>query len=425
MNTSPTVIYNHPSGTVRSTIARNYSGFEAKGLSSYEKNETWDNVTQGYRGLINRGFIVNNDYRNRKVVIEQNVTTPIMGKIIYNSSGVVVGDYLSHYNNNPSETTIQSSFSNLDLSTGLNIDYLIDKAVTSLHARISSAPMQALVSLGELKQTIGLVDSLLSRAASAGKFLARVASNRKFRNHSYASVARQLSKGPVANVKFGTASFSKQWLEYRYGIKQLYYDYSAAAKALRALKSPPRLRYSASESSTLSDDAEIALGLWNGMLSHTGHLSGSRSVNVTAGALVQPKASNVGFIQAFGLDEVFQAAWDLTRFSFVVDWFINIGDKIAALAPKLDVNILASWVVVRDSSNYSGYATYVPISYSAGPNKTVYTVSNWEPYLHKRVTETTRLVNPVTNPIPNWDIRLNVGRVTDLLAILRTLPVLR
>lgn len=424
-NTTPTVMYNIPVGDVRQTIARDWSGYPGKGLANCNTNKTWDVVTQSFRGIMNRGGIVNNDYKNVKVYINQSVDNPVFAKLMYDGNGLLYRDYESHYNGWPAEGVSSGALAGLAPSPGFNIDYVIDKAVTSMHARISSAPMQSLVSLGELKQTIGLVGQLLSTTANAGKFLARAARSKAFRGNSIRTVARQLAKGPVSNISMGTASLSRQWLQYRYGIRQLYYDYSAAAKALRSLASSPRQRYSGSSTYSEDDSDETPLGLWNGMGSHTGHRSMTYKVTAEAGALVKPRMSQVGFIQAFGLDEPLQAAWDLTRFSFIVDWFINIGEKIAALAPKMDVDILASWVVVREYLQQSGYATYVAQTYSHGPNSTAYTVANWAPHMTKVTETTTRLANPAINPIPNWDIRLNVGRIADLLAILRTLPVLR
>lgn len=36
------------------------------------------------------------------------------------------------------------------------------------------------------------------------------------------------------------------------------------------------------------------------------------------------------------------AAWELTPWSFVVDWFLNVGDYIRAITPKLDAQVLCS-----------------------------------------------------------------------------------
>lgn len=419
--TEPTVIYNHPSGTVRSTIPRNHSTLEYGGCDSYESNETYDVESSGYHAARRRGDVVANDYRNVKTSFRAPHFNAEITKYIWDTYGTLVGDYRSKYNQWPCMHSATGSY--LMPTPDINIDYVIDKAVTALHARLSAAPMQALVTLGEYKQTIGLCRSLLSRTASMMRFAQKAARSREFRRMSRDRIIRTLEKGHrVKNANRAVNRMSRQWLEYRYGIKQMYYDYSAAAKAMRSLGAKPRQRYTAySEQSETSDDT-VAGPIWQGMSSHTCHRQASHHVIATAGALVEPVHSNVGFVQAFGLDEVFQAAWDLTRFSFVIDWFLNTGEKIAALSPKGDIVVRTSWVKMVSTITKQGYSSFVP---EERVGNTLYEIKGWNPNVFERSVTTIRLINPVINPIPNWDIRLNVEKITDLLAILKTLPVLR
>lgn len=411
--------YNWPSMTVRSTSPIDFTVKEYDGYSYYYKNQTWDCVNTGYWAARRRGQNVNNDYVNVKTYVRQRLFTPKFTRWVYDVNGQLIGDYQSQYDRLPTESV--NSVGN-PLTVNMNIDYIVDKAVTALHARISSAPMQSLVTLGELKQTMGLVRSLLSKTHQMMRFGRKVATSREFRRQSRDAIFRRLEKGPVKNASAFSNRASRQWLEYRYGIRQLYYDYSSAAKAMRAMDAKPRQRYTAFESDQDRVDESVNTNQWTGQKTHTLHRSTSRQVTATAGALVEARKSSVGFIQAFGLDEVFQAAWDLTRFSFIVDWFINVGEKIAALAPKGDVDIVASWVKVVDTVNHTGYTTFTPADTDSN---IFYTCEDWDPWINVRTVQTTRLKNPAVNPIPNWDIRLNVGKIVDLLAILRTLPVLR
>lgn len=419
MSHGDTVIYNYPTGGIRSTIPRDHSQRTYKGQPYYRSNLTWDVENSGYWTARRNNWVVMNDYKNEKRTCNQNVFTPTFLRKTYDAYGTLVGDYRSVYNDWPSEAV--PGFTGL-LSVDTDIDYVIDKAVTALHARISSAPMQALVSLGELRQTIGLCRSLLSRTRDMLVFGKKVATSKHFRRQSRDTIIRTLDRGPVNNANAFINRSSRQWLEYRYGIRQLYYDYSAAAKALRAMHAKPRQRYTAVETQSLTNSDEIPIAVWSGMLTHTLHRQASRYLHVTAGALVECRKPELGFIQAFGLDEVFQAAWDLTRFSFIVDWFLNVGQKIAALSPKGDVDVVGSWVKVVDTITHSYYSTYTPVANTATE---AWEISGWDPNQHLRFVTTTRLKNPTINPIPNWDIRLSVGKVADLLAIVKTLPILR
>lgn len=45
-----------------------------------------------------------------------------------------------------------------------------------------------------------------------------------------------------------------------------------------------------------------------------------------------------------------QVMWEVTPFSFVVDWFVNVGDWLAAIKPTPGVNTLAEWTTVEQWS---------------------------------------------------------------------------
>lgn len=436
--TADTVVYDYPAGTVRDTISRDWSTLEYGCIPSYYKNETWDVNQPGYHQARKRGDIVAHEYKNIKTRMSQNVFSFVSRKTVWDTYGQVVGDYESHYDNWPTEQ-IESGQLLAPTPDGINIDYYIDKAVTSLHAKLSSAPMQGLVTIGELNQTVRLTRSLIGRTASMLNFLQKAARSKQFRKKSLDTVIRTLDRGGFGKVSKGLSAskrtakqlstanravnrMSQQWLEYRYGIRQYYYDYSAAAKALRALGSKPRMRYTARESQSETVTDEISLTPWTGMTSCTGHRFASHNLQVTAGAIVRPRYSNMGYIQAFGLDEIFQSAWELTRFSFMVDWIINLGEKIAAFSPKCDIDILTSWVKVVSTVSKRGYTTYVP---KTREYNVLYSIEGWDPDIFERSVTSVRLLNPTINPIPNWDIRLSVGKIADLLTILKTNTVLR
>jgi len=48
----------------------------------------------------------------------------------------------------------------------------------------------------------------------------------------------------------------------------------------------------------------------------------------------------------FSWESIPITAWELIPFSFVVDWFVNFGDYIQALTPKLGIKGLSSWTTV-------------------------------------------------------------------------------
>lgn len=409
------------------TSSNSYEGYTwgQRSKKTYEDEKIEDVVTPQFHTLRNKGRIVNNDYRKTDVFEKQSLGTFYIDTRKYNN-GVYYDGYERTYSNFGGEVMCLNANSYLSPSSTINVDYLIDKVVTQLHARISSAPMKGLVTLGELRQTMGLVNSLGQRINRAGRFLKRAASHPEFRKASISGVAKALSKGNrIKTANKSVRRLAQQWLEYRYGIRQFYFDYQSSMKAIRSLNVPQRTRYSASETMSQTDEDTTSGPLWAPF--ETSYLDRfvSRRVTVDAGALVEPKVV-MGPLQAYGMDEVFQAAWDLTRFSFVVDWFVNVGTKVAALSPKGDVNILATWVVVTDQINqYTEHRYTIKDNVVQGTLRETYDCSLDQCWCEKTSTTTTRLRDPAVNPIPNWDINLNVGKIADLVSIVRTLPVLR
>lgn len=64
-----------------------------------------------------------------------------------------------------------------------------------------------------------------------------------------------------------------------------------------------------------------------------------------------------------GLDDPLGTLWELTPFSFVVDWFVNVGDHVAALSDWNGLSFKDTYTVVfgrRVENKYSkpGYGTY-------------------------------------------------------------------
>lgn len=53
-----------------------------------------------------------------------------------------------------------------------------------------------------------------------------------------------------------------------------------------------------------------------------------------------------------GLSNIPRILWDGATFSFVVDWFVNVGKFIYALTPNPYVRRLSSWITVRDTKSW-------------------------------------------------------------------------
>jgi hypothetical protein len=217
-----------------------------------------------------------------------------------------------------------------------------------------------------------------------------------------------------------SSSTLNQWLQYRYGFRQLYYDVDSAAKAINRKNKKSRTRFTRSKTFTSSGDDTYTrshFGQWDANINCYRVIT----YQLSAGVLVDPFQDSVGFNRAFGLDQIFSAGWELTKFSFVADWFLNIGDKIAAFSPNLSQRTLCTWtksiITERIVHNISSCAV-TPRTYSPGYTNDVINFSGtWE----SEVVTTTRYANPSVNPIPNWNVRFSVGKLVDSVALARQL----
>lgn len=118
------------------------------------------------------------------------------------------------------------------------------------------------------------------------------------------------------------------WLEFTYGVKPLAQDlYDSYATWRDGSKGKPliqRVQVSAHASSVGSTSKGT------GLTNVTESWSLSRSDRVTAYAVM----SNGGLSAAlgqFGLTNPASLAWELTTMSFVVDWFVNVGEVLGSL----------------------------------------------------------------------------------------------
>jgi hypothetical protein len=143
---------------------------------------------------------------------------------------------------------------------------------------------------------------------------------------------------------------SSEWLRFRYGISPLMSDAKAVMKTLRK-------KYNSAETSLVKSRA-------NGSTTRNGTTKGSTSDGAWSIAWTTSQARQISFKAVYydkyvpspfndlGLtfQNVVGVAWELTRYSFVVDWFANIGDLMYANIPRVGVTPCGGSVTMRDIS---------------------------------------------------------------------------
>jgi len=195
-----------------------------------------------------------------------------------------------------------------DESTSNNLDnYALQKAYNKLY----SAEVQAGVFLGELEETIRLLTNPLEAFS-------------RFAWQNFAKKTRSVTLT------------SDLWLQYRYGIMPLIGDVTDAIKRVqsKAEEIDGRIlsvRGGASNSTTIVYDNTVASTMSaNIALKARSTMEVERSSTaIIYYRLVAPK----GWREAWGLSisDIPNVAWELIPFSFVVDWFLSVGNWLTSL----------------------------------------------------------------------------------------------
>lgn len=207
---------------------------------------------------------------------------------------------------------------------------------------------------------------------------------------------------------------SSAWLAYRYGVRPFVKDVTAIINGIG--QDVGRKRVTVRSQKTLnkfSVDTFTTHPSWS-WVTTTFRKQTSDSLLVRAMSLdeyVATLASNVGFT-AKGL---ITTPWELVPYSFVADWFVNVGDFFNAIAPAPGYEQLGSCLMVqRQTVN-----VWTALGGTASPNATIIS-GNVTGQLSSSVLTKTRSVGlPTPGLVVKADFRLDdPDRVLDGLSLL-------
>lgn len=270
-------------------------------------------------------------------------------------------------------------------------DEAMDIASATARSRCRASVFDALTTLAELNKTANMVGNSIRRFFMTAS--------------EVAERAARLSRRPGEAISL----FSKLWLEYRYGWLPAVYSAEDALRAYNLLQSKrefiiEKALHTEEIQGQEFDVQETNLGgggTQTIQLSET--LSGQRRYCATALGIVNP--SNAKYV---GFDPLL-TAWELVPYSFVVDWFLDVGDWINSISPfsgaevdggGVSVTTEYTWVQSWDISwggTHSG---------SGGPVETVKQLRLYDRGYNLSGSDTIR-----------WNPRINLHRVIDAAAL--------
>jgi hypothetical protein len=277
---------------------------------------------------------------------------------------------------------------------------MIARTVTEAHARASGNEMMLLATLGEGNKTIASLCSILQRVI-------RIA------------IAIKKLDGKYLKNQISRKELEDRYMELRYALRPLVYDFKGLVAALDESKLTKRKRqtfratnsYSASEADSFVKNINWSTDIhaeW------TIERTAKVETKVSAGVLCDVELDDLAI---FGVDQLLETVWELTPFSFIFDWFINIGQTIAAWTPNSGVTPLASWVTVRKTMHQVNSLAGIDINdCTHGINGTCY-----QDYggVKSLIVETVdRIPSPSLSILPTMRLNFDVLKLLDLVIIL-------
>jgi len=170
-----------------------------------------------------------------------------------------------------------------------------------------------------------------------------LAAIRAAKRGKWRDVAKHLRVRPKDFHKGKTTS--ERWLEYQYGWKPLMSDiYDAAQLVQKGFREKTHL---ASSERHLKDSYSYKSEFTSGSKGVPGFVRGESKADYTAKVFYKINESTLSKLGQMGLINPLSVAWEVVPFSFVVDWFLPVGNFLEALTARLGVDFVDGYFGVK------------------------------------------------------------------------------
>lgn len=283
------------------------------------------------------------------------------------------------------------------------ISALKEKATSEVWAQKVDPEFALGVAVAESKETLMYLYGILQTIRNPLKKLRRDfdSTGRYPKGHTLRDVAWDAS-----------ADLSQVWLSFRFGLMPLWYDLQDFMKAKLDFTQKVRQTYRRSEASvsTESGGGSTSFMTWNR----------TKTINVSAhaGLTVDYFFENqMAFLRhVLGLNNPMELIWELTRLSFVVDYFVNIGEVLRSHTASASVAQEAGWLSFKTDIRTS-QTTVANFSSSTPSYTEVWTPSTCTSEFSFQQMDRQPLGNPTW--VPQVAVNLDGYRFTDLAALIR------
>lgn len=378
----------------------------------------WYRLGQWRKILGTTGWLPSNGMLNYTYWKRKSTTSGFVKLAVGSSSSpnwlLVSGGYLS---------TISAMTTGLSPGSTVAGDTRLNGAVKSIAIAKAANAVGAVrvnlpVAFSEFRQTRNLI------ASTAVSLVRAYADIRKGR-FSKAAKRLGLDETPAA-LKGGRAkgmSPHERWLEYRYGWIPLLSDIKGSLEYLHE-KAVAKQFYSVVKStheeyetvvSTLTDDGNVTRA------GTSFRVSTRRTASITRKGIVtyRFRITNPNLAQnhQLGIDNPALVAWELVPFSFVADWFVNVGDVLGQIGAFSGKECVDASVGLQ----YSELSKKTTTNVATATGQSTYFVKDWAPAtLTAEFREYKRSVlNGFQTTTPSIRVKLGTERMLDAVSLLK------
>lgn len=366
--------------------------------SNYISEEMHDVVTPGFTKLMRGGAIINNPME-RVVVVNHRCPISWHRRCI-NRYGTSPNHYFSGFDELGSRAFLGgTSFFLPAEPQAPSLNSWVNLAVTDAWAKVSVKQNDTIASVGEMRETISSLISIFSRVIAIYRDL------------------KKLRLRAAYDKTLSGKALAEYYMFYRYALRPLVFEAQSYVDVLinKTILQRQTFRSYRTFSVTPEHNTGVQLCYFPGAFKLMGETYATRDVEIRAGVLCTLDITNN--LGRWGITEPFEGLWELIPFSFIIDWFFNIGQFIAMWTPNFGIHTLASWYVVTDTTTLSSTVT-------SGQNLSSYNYQNIldvSGQYYKTIVRKWRLPDPSRPTLPMWRVNLDWLKTLDIGIILKQL----
>lgn len=219
-------------------------------------------------------------------------------------------------------------------------------------------------------------------------------------------------------VREGTKAVARKWLEWRYAIQPLMYDFDAALKTLYQSSAQPRWTRVVTGAKGRKSRKVVTPGASSPVSASSGYTNSFEDTLTLRLGILYRVNPNVQAFKRLGLLNPVVTLWELVPFSFIVDWFIPIGDYLSSLDAMAGVQVLSTWESRREfTDNQTTAHTSRGWTVAGNMVYSEYTASSFA----TKSSYNRKIGVSLAVPLPVFRPDLSVNRVTDAIALARSI----